>query len=136
MNGALQRSYQKETDRVPFYLYVDEAHSFMSASFANILAECRKYKLGLFMANQYIEQLGEEVRSAIFGNVGTLISFRVGAADAEYLAKEFHPVFGEEDLINLPRYGMYIKLMIDGLSSRPFSAITFFRFMIISSPLR
>jgi hypothetical protein len=124
MNGALQRSSQKEADRVPFYLYVDEAHSFMSASFANILAECRKYKLGLFMANQFIEQLDEQIRSSIFGNVGTLISFRVGARDAEFLAKEFHPVFNENDLINLQRFGMYIKLMIDGLTSKAFSGIS------------
>lgn len=126
MNAALFRASQSEQNRKPFFLYVDECHSFLSASFESILAECRKYKLGLFLTNQYLEQLDEQVRSAIFGNVGTLISFRVGNTDAEILAKEFHPVFNANDLINLPRFGMYLKLMIDGVTSRPFSSATFF----------
>jgi hypothetical protein len=121
---ALYRARQAEHERRPFYLYVDECHSFVTGSFADILAESRKYGLGLFLANQYIEQLTEEIRSAIFGNVGTLISFRIGATDAEYVAKELFPIFNEEDLINLPRYSMYIKLMIDGATSQPFSAFT------------
>ncbi len=103
---------------------MDECHSFVTGSFADILAESRKYGLGLFLANQYIEQLTEDIRSAIFGNVGTLISFRIGATDAEYVAKELFPIFNEEDLINLPRYSMCIKLMIDGATSQPFSAFT------------
>jgi len=122
--AALHRTKQKEQSRKPFYLYVDEMHSFVSLSFADILAEARKYKLGLLLSHQYIDQLHEKIRSAIFGNVGTVISFRVGAEDAEYLAKEFHPVFNESDLINLPKYSMYLKLMIDGATSRPFSAKT------------
>jgi len=122
--AALQRAKQPEHTRRPFYLYVDECHSFLTDSFADILAESRKYGLGLFLANQYIEQLKDEIRAAIFGNVGTLISFRIGANDAEYLAKEFHPVFNETDLVNLPRYSMYLKLMIDGATSQPFSADT------------
>ncbi len=89
-----------------------------------MLAEARKYRLNLILANQYIEQLDEELRAAIFGNVGTLISFRLGAGDAEYLAKEFYPVFSETDLINLPQYHIDMKLMIDGVSQSPFSAIT------------
>ncbi|MEO7216327.1 type IV secretion system DNA-binding domain-containing protein [Mucilaginibacter sp.] len=120
--AALHRAKQPEHTRRPFYLYVDECHSFLTDSFSDILAESRKYGLGLFLANQYIEQLKEETRSAIFGNVGTLISFRIGATDAHYLAKEFHPVFTETDLVNLPRYSMYLKLMIDGATSHPFSA--------------
>jgi hypothetical protein len=120
--SALYRSIQEEHKRKPFYLYVDEMHSFVSLSFADILAEARKYKLSLFLTHQYIEQLHEKIRAAIFGNVGTLISFRIGATDAEHLAKEFHPVFNEDDLINLPRYSMYLKLMIDGATSQPFSA--------------
>ena len=123
--AALHRAKQPEESRKPFYLYVDEMHSFVSLSFSDILAEARKYKLGLFLAHQYIDQLNEKIRSAIFGNVGTVIVFRVGATDAEYLAKEFYPVFGEQDLIHLPKYSMYLKLMIDGASSVPFSAETF-----------
>jgi len=120
--AALYRSIQKEHERIPFYLYVDEMHSFVSLSFIDILSEARKYKLSLFLTHQYIDQIHEKIRSAIFGNVGTLISFRIGATDAEYLAKEFYPVFTKDDLISLPRYSMYLKLMIDGATSRPFSA--------------
>lgn len=122
--AALSRSAQDTHTRTPFYLYIDEAHSFISLSFGDILAEARKYGLSLFLAHQYIEQFHEKIRSAIFGNVGTMIVFRVGAADSEYLAKEFHPIFKEDDLVNLPKYSMYIKLMIDGATSRPFSATT------------
>ncbi len=122
--AALFRSTQSEEERIPFYLYVDEMHSFISLSFADILAEARKYKLSLFLTHQYIDQLHEKVRSAIFGNVGTIISFRIGAEDAEHLAKEFHPEFGNADFVNLPRYSMYLKLMIDGATSRPFSAFS------------
>jgi len=122
--SALYRAIQKEEDRRPFYLYVDEMHSFVTNSFSDILAEARKYKLGLFLAHQYIEQLSEPIRAAIFGNVGTMIAFRIGATDAEYLEKEFHPVFDKTDFVNLPRYSMYLKLMIDGATSQPFSADT------------
>lgn len=121
--AALFRSTQPESNRIPFYLYVDEMHSFISLSFADILSEARKYKLSLFLTHQYIDQLHEKIRSAIFGNVGTIISFRIGAEDAEHLAKEFHPIFNEDDFVNLPRYSMYLKLMIDGATSKPFSAI-------------
>lgn len=122
--AALYRSIQPEEARKPFYLYVDEMHSFISLSFADILAEARKYKLALFLTHQYIDQVHEKIRAAIFGNVGTLISFRIGATDAEHLAKEFHPIFNADDLVNLPRYSMYLKLMIDGATSVPFSAQT------------
>lgn len=122
--AALHRASVPEHSRKPFYLYIDECHSFVTLSFANILAEARKYGLSLFLAHQYIEQLDERVRAAIFGNVGTMIAFRVGATDAEYLAKEFYPVFAENDFIHLPRYAIYLKLMIDGAASHPFSAHT------------
>jgi len=122
-SATLFRAAYSPEKRIPFYLYVDEMHSFVTLSFADILAESRKYGLSLFLAHQYIEQIDERIRSAIFGNVGTLISFRIGADDAKYLAKEFHPVFDEIDLVNLPRYSMYLKLMIDGATSKPFSAI-------------
>jgi len=111
-----------EKDRKDFYLYIDEFQNFTTDSFANILSEARKYRLNLIMAHQYIEQLGEIVKPAVFGNVGTLVVFRVGATDAEELVKEFTPVFTEEDLVNLAKYEFYIKLMIDGISSNPFSA--------------
>jgi len=122
--AALYRARHPEHMRKPFYLYVDEMHSFVSLSFADILAEARKYRLSIFLSHQYIEQLHEKIRAAIFGNVGTIISFRIGAEDAEYLEKEFKPVFDQYDLINLPKYSMYLKLMIDGATSHPFSADT------------
>lgn len=106
------------------YLYVDEFQSFADKSFADILSEARKYKLNLTMAHQYIEQMEEEVRDAVFGNVGTMITFRVGAYDAEVLEKEFLPTFTSEDLVNLGLRQVYLKLMIDGVSSAPFSATT------------
>ncbi|OHA43301.1 MAG: hypothetical protein A3G59_00790 [Candidatus Taylorbacteria bacterium RIFCSPLOWO2_12_FULL_47_20] len=111
--------------RLPnFYLYVDEFQSFANESFADILSEARKYKLNLTIAHQYIEQMSEEVRAAVFGNVGTMISFRVGAFDAEILEKEFAPQFTAEDMVNLGFAQIYLKLMIDGVSSPPFSAVT------------
>lgn len=120
--AAMSRVDIPEHDRKDFYLYIDEFQNFMTDSFANILSEARKYHLNLIMANQYIEQLSERVKPAVFGNVGTMVVFRVGAADAEELVKEFEPVFTEEDLVNLPKYEFYIKLMIDGVTSNPFSA--------------
>ena len=108
----------------PFYLFVDEFQSFADKSFAEILSEARKYKLGLTIAHQYIEQMEEEVRDAVFGNVGTMITFRVGAYDADVLEKEFAPVFLAEDLVNLGLRQIYLKLMIDSVSSQPFSATT------------
>ncbi|MDE1874911.1 MAG: type IV secretion system DNA-binding domain-containing protein [Patescibacteria group bacterium] len=105
-----------------FYLYVDEFQSFANESFADILSEARKYKLNLTIAHQYIEQMSEEVRAAVFGNVGTMIVFRVGSYDAEVLEKEFAPQFTAEDIVNLGMYQMYLKLMIDGVGSQPFSA--------------
>jgi type IV secretory pathway TraG/TraD family ATPase VirD4 len=120
--AALYRARIEPYKRIPFYVYVDEMHSFITLSFADMLAEARKYGVGLFLTHQYIEQLDERIRRAIFGNVGTIISFRIGAKDAEYLAIEFYPIFGEEDLVNLSKYTMYLKLMIDGTASQPFSA--------------
>jgi hypothetical protein len=114
-----------ELNQLPnFYLYVDEFQSFANKSFADILSEARKYKLSLNITHQYIEQMAEEVRAAVFGNVGTLISFRVGSYDAEVLEKEFAPVFISEDIVNLGFTQIYLKLMIDGVSSQPFSATT------------
>jgi CxxC-x17-CxxC domain-containing protein len=120
--AAMSRVNVPENERKDFYLYIDEFQNFTTESFANILSEARKYRLNLIMAHQYIEQLGETVKAAVFGNIGTLAVFRVGAADAEELVPEFSPIFTEEDIVNLPKFEFYIKLMIDGISSDPFSA--------------
>ncbi len=108
----------------PFYLYVDEFQSFANKTFENILSESRKYKLALTIAHQYIEQMEEEVRNSVFGNVGTLIAFRVGPFDAEVLEKVFFPTFTKEDLVNLSFTQVYLTLMIDGVGSQPFSSTT------------
>lgn len=120
--AAMSRVDIPEKQRRDFFLYIDEFQNFSTDSFANILSEARKYRLSLILAHQYIEQLSEKVKPAVFGNVGTMVVFRVGAADAEELVKEFTPTFTEEDIVNLPKYEMYLKLMIDGISSSPFSA--------------
>lgn len=125
--AAMSRADTSEKDlaNLPdFYLYVDEFQSFANESFADILSEARKYKLNLTVAHQYIEQMSEEVRAAVFGNVGTMISFRVGSYDAEVLEKEFTPQFSVEDIVNLGFAQIYLRLMIDGVSSQPFSAKT------------
>lgn len=120
--AAMSRIDVPESERRDFFLYVDEFQNFATESFANILSEARKYRLNLIIAHQYIEQLDEAVRAAVFGNVGTIVCFRVGAADAEFLAKEFFPIFTETDLVNLTKFDTYLKLMIDGVASEPFSA--------------
>jgi CxxC-x17-CxxC domain-containing protein len=122
--AAMSRVEIPEDERNDFYLYVDEFQNFATESFANILSEARKYRLNLIMAHQYILQLSETVSAAVFGNVGTIICFRVGAEDAEFLAKEYAPTFDETDLVNLAKYTIYLKLMIDGVASEPFSATT------------
>jgi len=121
--AAMSRVEVREEEREDFYLYIDEFQNFSTESFANIFAEARKYRLDLILAHQYVAQLNEKVRDSIFGNVGTLVSFRTGPEDAEFLEKYFFPDFNQEDLINLPNYNFYIKLMIDGFLSKGFSAI-------------
>jgi hypothetical protein len=122
--AALSRYTQKEEDRIPFYVYVDEMQSFVSLSFADMLSEARKFKVSLFLTHQYIDQVHEKIHAAVMGNAGTLICFRVGSADADTLSAEFKPPFDVEDMIALKRYHLYIKLMIDGATSKPFSAQT------------
>ena len=126
--AAMERVRIPEDERKDFYLYVDEFQNFATDSFANILSEARKYRLNLTVAHQYTAQLenkdGSKVRDAVFGNVGTMIIFRVGADDADFLEKEFEPEFMAQDLVNLPNFHIYLKLMIDGITSRPFSAST------------
>lgn len=123
--AAMERVDIPELERKDFFLFVDEFQNFATESFANILSEARKYRLSLILAHQYIAQLEEEVAAAVFGNIGTIICFRVGGEDAEFLAKEFEPEFTIEDLVNLAKYNVYLKLMIDGVTSSPFSAQTF-----------
>jgi len=127
--AAMSRVDIPEEHRRDFYMYVDEFQNFATDSFASILSEARKYRLSLTLAHQYIGQLvtndgNTKVRDAVFGNVGTIITFRVGAADGEFLEKEFMPEFLQNDLVNLSKANIYIKLMIDGVSSKPFSATT------------
>lgn len=122
---AMRRASIQAHERVPFYLYIDEAHSFLSSSFSTMLSEVRKYGIGLFLTHQHFEQLENDVRDAILGNVGTIICFRLGLNDAKVMEKEFYPVFDFEDFINLSRYNIYIKLLIDGETRRGFSAETF-----------
>ncbi len=126
--AAMERVRIPEEKRRDFYLYVDEFQNFATDSFASILSEARKYRLNLIIAHQYIGQLitdvSTKVRDAVFGNVGTMITFRVGATDAEFLEKEFTPEFMMDDLINLPNFHIYLKLMVEGVNSRAFSAVT------------
>lgn len=122
--AAMSRADTKSEDRTDFFLYVDEFQHFATESFATILSEARKYKLNLTMANQYIAQMEDVVREAVFGNVGTIITFRVGAQDAGFLEKELNPPFEANDIINLDRQQIYLKMTIDGRTSAPFSAKT------------
>lgn len=123
--AAMERvDIKNEADRRDFYLFVDEFQNFANESFASILSEARKYRLNLTVAHQYIEQLDEAVRDAVFGNVGTALVFRVGAPDAAFLETEFAPTFTPEDLTNLAKFQIYLKLMVDGVATAPFSADT------------
>ncbi|MEK7559895.1 MAG: type IV secretion system DNA-binding domain-containing protein [Patescibacteria group bacterium] len=123
--AAMSRVDQPEEEkRSDFFLYVDEFQNFATESFANILSEARKYRLSLLLAHQYMAQLDEKVRDAVIGNIGTMVSFRVGAEDAEFFEKEFSPEFTAQDIVNLGFASIYLKLMIDGIASRPFSATT------------
>ena len=126
--AAMERVRIPEDHRKDFYLYVDEFQNFVTEAFAGILSEARKYRLNLTVAHQYTAQLisdkSSAVRDAVFGNVGTMIVFRVGSDDADFLEKEFDPEFTPSDIVNLPNYKIYLKLMIDGVTSRPFSAKT------------
>lgn len=122
--AALSRVDQPEEERRDFFLYLDEFQSFTTLSLAGMLSELRKYHVGLILAHQHLSQLDPQVKDAILGNIGTVISFRLGLTDAEILVKEFHPVFSATDLMNLPNFHIYLKLMIDGVVSRSFSAVT------------
>jgi len=119
--AAMSRQDMRIENRRDFFLYVDEFQNFATPDFAQILSEARKYRLNLIVANQFVGQMEEEVKNAIFGNVGTLITFRVGVTDANYLQHEFQPIFTEADLINIERYNTYVKTIVSGEPATPFS---------------
>jgi hypothetical protein len=119
--AAMSRSDIPEDKRRDFYLYVDEFQNFATPDFAQILSEARKYRLNLTVANQFVGQMEEEVKNAIFGNVGTLMAFRVGVTDASYLTHEFQPVFAEDDLLNIERFHIYMKTIVKNEPVPPFS---------------
>jgi hypothetical protein len=122
--AAMSRSSIPERDRRDFYLYVDEFQNFATDSFATILSEARKYRLNLTIANQYLAQMEEPTMHAVFGNVGTLLCFQVGAKDAEILAEQLGGDLAPSDLMRLPRYQAYVRLLTNGMPSRPFSMRT------------
>ena len=119
--AAMSRADIPEAQRRPFYLYVDEFQNFATPDFATIMSEARKYKLNLIVANQFTSQMEDEVKNAVFGNVGTLISFRTGVADANFLQHEFTPTFNEADLLNIERFHVYIKTIVNNEPVVPFS---------------
>jgi len=122
--AAFSRADSPVESRRPFFLYLDEFHNFTTLMLANMMSELRKYGVGLTLAHQYMHQLEPDIRHAVLGNAGTIVSFRVGPEDALVLAREFQPKFEVEDLINLANRDIYLKLMIDGTPSPPFSAGT------------
>ncbi|MGH7203202.1 MAG: TraM recognition domain-containing protein, partial [Candidatus Levyibacteriota bacterium] len=122
--AAMSRQDMPMEQRKDFFLYVDEFQNFATPDFAQILSEARKYRLNLIVANQFIGQMDEEIKNAIFGNVGTVASFRVGVTDAGYLQHEFQPIFSEQDLINVDKFNAYIRTIVNGEPVRPFSLDT------------
>jgi type IV secretory pathway TraG/TraD family ATPase VirD4 len=122
--AAFSRADRPAAKRNDFFVYIDEFQAFTTLAVANMLAELRKYRVGFTIAHQYLHQLEPDIRHAVLGNAGTVISFRVGAEDAPYLVREFTEQFETTDLLQLPNYSIYLKLMIDGMPSKPFSART------------
>ena len=122
--AALSRSDSAVSHRRDFFIYVDEFQSFTTLSVASMISELRKFRIGLVLAHQHMAQLAGDVQAAVLGNAGTLIAFRLGSLDAQIMEREFEPVFQRQDLVNLPNFDIYVKLMIDGEPSQPFSATT------------
>jgi DNA helicase HerA-like ATPase len=122
--AAMRRATIPAHKRKSFYLFIDEAHSFISTSFATMLSQVRKFGVGLFLTHQYLDQLELNTKSAILGNVGTIICFRLGLTDAKTMEREFYPIFTYDDFVSLPKYNIYLKMLIDGTESRGFSAVT------------
>ncbi len=123
--SSLSRTDISQEERKDFYLYIDEFQNFTTDSISTILSEARKYRLCLTVAHQFLGQLPDEIKKSVFGNIGTLCSFRIGPEDAEFLAKQFAPVFNEQDLINIDNYNAYVKLMINGVISEGFNMQTY-----------
>jgi len=122
--AALSRADSVGKDLPPYYLHIDEFQNFTTPSIATIFSEARKYKLSLTVAHQFIAQLSEEIRDAVFGNVGSICSFRVGAADAEFLEKQFAPTFKQSDLMNVDNWNAYVRLLVNGRPATPFNIET------------
>lgn len=122
--AAYSRADVSELERPDYHIFIDEFQSFTTLSVANMISEMRKFHIALVLAHQHLYQLEDEVRHAVLGNVGTLISFRLGPEDAHIIGREFEPTFASEDLVNLPNHNIYVKLMIDRAPSKPFSATT------------
>ncbi|MFA5071935.1 MAG: type IV secretory system conjugative DNA transfer family protein [Candidatus Pacearchaeota archaeon] len=123
--AAFSRVDTPEAERKDFYLYIDEFQNFATNSISQILSEARKYRLSLIISHQFIGQLPDLIRDSVFGNVGTIISFRIGAEDAQFLEKEFAPVFNAQDLINIDNFNFYVKMMMNGQISKPFNVKTY-----------
>ncbi|HBA36423.1 TPA: hypothetical protein DCZ15_00950 [Candidatus Falkowbacteria bacterium] len=136
--AALSRTDMPSEQRKDFYLYIDEFQNFTTNSICQILSEARKYALNLVIAHQYIGQLSKgqntEIKDAVFGNVGTMVTFKIGSEDAEFLVKEFAPVFNEYDLINIDKGTAYIKLLVDNSATRPFSLKTAWPLLGVKRP--
>jgi hypothetical protein len=122
--AGFHRSKIHEDDRKPFFIYLDEFHNFTTLSLVNMFSELRKFKLGFIVAHQYLNQLPVKIKEAVLGNIGTIVCFRISYADAKYMAQEFYPVFKASDFVELENFHIYLRLMINGKPSRPFSAIT------------
>jgi hypothetical protein len=123
--AAMSRVDSTNASMAPFYLYIDEFQNITTNSISTILSEARKYKLSLNIAHQYIAQLEEGIKNAVFGNVGTLATFRVGTDDAEYLEKQYAPIFTANDIVNIDNRNAYIKMLVDGRPVKPFNLETF-----------
>lgn len=123
--AAISRADRAESTRRNFFLYMDEAHLITTRAMVDLFPEARKFHLGIILAHQYLDQLDEAIRYAVMGNVGSMISFRLGARDAAVLAQEFGPLFEKDDFLSLPAYNAYLKIMVDGVSTKPFSCVTF-----------
>jgi hypothetical protein len=119
--AAFSRVDAPEEQRPDFYLYIDEFQNFTTESISTILAEARKYKLDLVIAHQFIGQLEENIKKAVFGNVGSMAVFRIGADDAEFIVKQFEPVFSQQDLLNIDNFNAYLKMLIDNQTAPPFN---------------
>ncbi len=122
--SGFHRSTVAEKDRLPFFIYLDEFHNFTTLSLVNMFSELRKFKIGFIVAHQYLNQLPLKIKDAVLGNIGTIICFRVSYLDAKYMAQEFYPVFKASDFVELENFHIYLRLMINGKPSRPFSAKT------------